>query len=48
MEARLQAMQLHFSLSMGKTLYKEKRKNDQSKHEINLTKIKGYFRLQAT
>ena len=37
-------MQLHFSLSMGKTLYKEKRKNDQSKHEINLTKIlKGVF-----
>ena len=36
-------MQLHFSLSMDKTLYKEKRENDQSKHEINLTKIKGYF-----
>ena len=41
--ARRQAMQLHFSLSMDKTLYKEKRENDQSKHEINLTKIKGYF-----
>ena len=36
-------MQLHFSLSMDKTLYKEKREKDQSKHEINLTKIKGYF-----
>ena len=36
-------MQLHFSLSMDKTLYKEKRENGQSKHEITLTKIKGYF-----
>ena len=36
-------MQLHFSLSMDKTLYKEKREDDQSKHEINLTKMKGLF-----
>ena len=43
MVARRQVMQLHFSLSVDKTLYKEKRENDQSKHEINLTKIKGYF-----
>ena len=43
MVARRQAMQLHFSLSMDKTLYREKRENDQSKHEINLTKINGLF-----
>ena len=36
-------MQLHFSLSMDKTLYKEKREDDQSKHEIYLTKMKGLF-----
>ena len=36
-------MQLHVSLSMDKTLYREKRENDQSKHEINLTKMKGLF-----